>query len=71
MHLVGFNAQQVRQGVCQRGAAPRQGPRPAGPLCPDTLAENIVQLHVHDLEALCNGVIPALAKGGVFATLPC
>ncbi len=25
MHLVGFNAQQVRQEVCQRGAATRQG----------------------------------------------
>ena len=67
MRLVGFNAQQVRQGVCQRGAATRQGPRTTGPICPDTLAENIVQLNVRDLEALFNGVIRALAKGGVFA----
>jgi hypothetical protein len=67
MRLVGFNAQQVRQGVCQRGAATRQGPRTAGPICPDTLAENIVQLNVRDLEALFNGVIRALAQGGVFA----
>jgi Transposase DDE domain len=67
MRLVGFNAQQVRQGVCQRGAATRQGPRTAGPICPDTLAENIVHLNVRDLEALFNGVIRALAKGGVFA----
>jgi hypothetical protein len=62
MRLVGFNAQQVRQGVCQRGAATRQGPRTAGPICPDTLANNIVQLNLHDLEALFNGVIRALAK---------
>jgi hypothetical protein len=67
MRLVGFNAQQVRQGVCQRGAAKRQGPRPAGPLCPDTLAENIVRLNVRDLEAWCNGVIRALAQTGVLA----
>jgi hypothetical protein len=67
MRLVGFNAQQVRQGVCQRGAATRQGPRTAGPICPDTLAENIVHLNVRDLEALFNGVIRALAKAGVFA----
>jgi hypothetical protein len=67
MRLVGFNAQQVRQGVCQRGAATRQGPRTAGPICPDTLAENIVHLNVRDLEALFNGVIRALAQGGVFA----
>ncbi len=67
MRLVGFNAQQVRQGVCQRGAATRQGPRTTGPICPDTLAENIVQLNVRDLEALFNGVIRALAKAGVLA----
>jgi Transposase DDE domain len=68
MRLVGFNAQQVRQGVCQRGAAKRQGPRTAGPICPDTLAEHIVQLNVRDLEVLFNGVIRALAQTGVFAT---
>jgi Transposase DDE domain len=67
MRLVGFNAQQVRQGVCQRGAAQRQGPRTTGPICPDTLADNIVQLNVLDLEALFNGVIRALARAGVFA----
>jgi hypothetical protein len=67
MRLVGFNAPQVRQGVCQRGAATRQGPRTAGPLCPDTWAENMVPLNVRDLEALCNGVIRALAKRGRLA----
>src|SRR6266511_59776 len=46
MRLVGFKAQQVRQEVCQRGAAQRQGPRTAGPICPDTLAEHIVHLNV-------------------------
>jgi hypothetical protein len=55
----------VRQGVCQRGAATRQGPRTEGPICPDTLAENIVKLNLRDLEALFNGVIRALAKMGV------
>jgi DDE family transposase len=65
MRLVGFNAQQVRQGVCQRGAATRRGPRTEGPICPDTLAENIVKLNLRDLEALFNGVIRALAKIGV------
>src|SRR6266508_368495 len=32
MRLVGFNAQQVHHGVCQRGAAHRQGPRSTGPI---------------------------------------
>jgi Transposase DDE domain len=67
MRLVGFNAQQVRQGVCQWGTAQRQGPRITGPICSDTLADNIVKLNVRDLEALFNGVIRALAKAGGFA----
>jgi hypothetical protein len=67
MRRVGFNAPQVRQGVCQRGAAKRQGPRTAGPICPDTLAENIVQLNVRDLEALFKRIVRALAQTGVRA----
>jgi len=66
MRLVGFNAHQVRDGVCQRGAAKRQQARAPTPLCPDTLANNIVKCHVRALEALFNGVIRALAKAGVF-----
>jgi Transposase DDE domain len=66
MQLVGFNAQQVRQGVCQRGRTKRQGERTPGPICPDTLANNIVQCNLRDLVALFNGVIRALAKAGVF-----
>jgi hypothetical protein len=67
MRLVGFNAHQVRHGVCQRGAAHRQGPRTTGPICPDALADNIVKLNLRELEALFNGVIRALAQAGVFA----
>jgi hypothetical protein len=66
MQLVGFNAQQVRHGVCQRGATKRQGERAPGPLCPDTLAKNIVKWHLRDLELVFNGAIRALAKAGVF-----
>jgi hypothetical protein len=66
MQLVGFNAQQVRHGVCQRGAAKRQRPRTAGPMCPETLANHRVQLHLRDLEVWFNGTIRALAKAGLF-----
>jgi hypothetical protein len=65
---VGFNAQQVRQGICRRGATTRQGERLPGPICPDTLANQIVKWHVRDLEAVFNGAIRALAKAGVFDT---
>jgi hypothetical protein len=67
MRLVGFNAQQVRQGVCQRGAARRQGPRTTGPICPDALADNVVKLNLRDLETSFNRVIRALAQAQVFA----
>jgi hypothetical protein len=66
MPWVGCNAQQVRQGICQRGATKRQGERAPGLMCPDTLAKQIVKWHVRDQEAVCNGAIRALAKAGVF-----
>jgi hypothetical protein len=66
MQLVGVNAQQVRQGVCQRGRTKRQGERAPGPICSDTLANNMVPCHWRDLEALFNEVIRALAKAGGF-----
>jgi hypothetical protein len=67
MRLVGFNAQPVRHGVGQRGAAQRQGPRTTGPIGPDAVADNIVKLNRRDLATLFNGGIRALAKAGMFA----
>jgi len=55
----------VRQGVCQRGAATRQGPQTEGPTYPDTVEEHIVKLNLRDLEALFRDVIQALAQIGV------
>ena len=66
MQLVGFNAPQVCQGVCQRGAGQRQRERLPGPRCPDTLAKQIVKLNVRDLEGVFNSAIRALAKAGIF-----
>jgi hypothetical protein len=67
MRLVGLNAHRVRHGVCQRGAAKRHGPRRTGPICPETLAHNIVKLNLRAVEALFNGSIRALTQAGVFA----
>jgi Transposase DDE domain len=66
MQLVGFNAQQVRDGGCQRGAAKRQGAREPGPICPDTLAKQSVRLNLRALESVFHGAIRALAQTGVF-----
>jgi hypothetical protein len=65
MQLVGFNAQQVRQGICQRGATTRQGERLPGPICPDTLANHIVKWTLRNLEAVFKGSLQALAKARV------
>ena len=54
------------RGICQRGATTRQGERLPGPICPDTLAKNIVRWNLRDLEVVFNGAIRALAKAGVF-----
>jgi Transposase DDE domain len=66
MPLVGFNAQQVREGVCQRGATKRQGERLPGPIGPDALAPNIVKWNLRDVEGVFNGAIRALAQAGAF-----
>jgi len=68
MQLVGFNAQQVRHGVCQRGTNKRQGERAPGPLCPDTLAKNIVKWNLRDLELVCNGALRAWRRRASSAT---
>jgi len=57
MCLIGFNAQQVRRGGFQQGAATRQGPRHVGDLCPDRLGEETMRLNVRYLEALFQSVI--------------
>jgi len=66
MRLAGFNAMQIRQGICQRSHEKRQGAKPPGPLCLDTLADNIVKLSLTAMEAFLNGVVQARAKAGVF-----
>ena len=68
MPLGGFHAPHGRQGMCQRGAANRQGERTPGPISPETLAHHLVTLNRRDLERVCNGASRALAKAGVCAT---
>ena len=66
MQLVGFNAPQVRQGVCQREAASNNASGSQDPSGPDTLAKKIVKLNVWDLEGVFNSAIRSLAKAGIF-----
>lgn len=66
MPWVGFKAQQVRHGVRPRRVATWQDEPEAGPISPDTLAQNIVKWQLRDLQGVCNGAIRALAKAGIF-----
>jgi hypothetical protein len=65
MPWVGLNAQQVRDGVCQRGTTTRQGERALGPIGPDTLAQNSVQGDLRPLAAGFNGASRALGQASV------
>lgn len=67
MRLAGFHAVRIRDGMCQRSHEKRQGNKPPGPLCPDTLADNIVQLNLQAMAAFLNGVVQDLAQASVFA----
>jgi hypothetical protein len=69
MRLAGFNAVQIRDGICQRSHEKRQGAKAPGPLCPETLAANIVKLRLEAMEAFLNGVVQDLAQAKVLARL--
>ena len=60
MRLAGFNAVQIRQGICQWSHEKRQGAKPPGSLYPDTWTDNIVKLSlfIHDWYGVfpCRGI---------------
>lgn len=66
MKLVGFNATQIKDGVCKRGDCKRKHKEKTGPICVDALSNNLVKLSVKTVEALFNQAIVALATFGSF-----
>lgn len=66
MKLVGFNATQIKNGVCNRGDHKRKHKEKTGPICVDALANNLVKLSVKMVEALFNQAVSALARFGSF-----
>lgn len=65
MRLVGFNAHQVKNGVCRRGEHRRKQAK-QGPICDDVLANNIVKIPLKIIEAFFNRVVRVLARTGIF-----
>ena len=66
MRLVGFNAHQVKNGVCNRGESKRKHKDKTGPITPETLANNLVKIPVRQMENFFNNCIKSLAKAKTF-----
>ncbi len=65
MRLVGFNAHQIKNGVCRRGEHRCKKPK-QGPICDDILARNIVKISLKVIEVFFNRVVRLLARSGFF-----
>ena len=65
MELVGFNAQQVEEGLTKRGDAQRTRKQKQGPLSPQCLADNISKLAPEQLEPLFNQMVVCLVGAGL------
>lgn len=66
MRPVGFNAHQVKDGICRRGLWRRKNKGRMGPITPETLANNLVKIAVKQMENFFNNCIKTLARAGIF-----
>ena len=69
MRMVGFNAHEIENGVCERGKKKKEaekGRDKDGPICDDALSRNIVKIPFRAIETFFNGVVKILAKRGMF-----
>jgi hypothetical protein len=65
MELVGFNAQQVEEGLTKRGDAQRTTKKKQGPLSPQSLADNISKLSREQMEGLFNQMVQCVVGWGL------
>jgi hypothetical protein len=65
MELVGFNAQQVEEGLTKRGDAQRKSKKKQGPLSPPCLADNISKLSREQMESLFNQMVQCVVACGL------
>lgn len=66
MRLVGFNAYQVKNGICRRGEPKRKNKERIGAIIPETLANNLVKIPIRQIENFFNNCIKSLAKAKTF-----
>src|SRR3989440_6006126 len=65
MELVGFNAQQVEEGLTHRGDAQRKTKPKQGPLSAPCLADNISKLSREQMESLFNQMVQCVVGCGL------
>ena len=65
MELVGFNAQQVEEGLTKRGDAQRTTKKKQGPLSAQSLADNISKLSREQMETLFNQMVQCVVGWGL------
>lgn len=70
MKLIGFNAYQIKNGVCKRGEYKRTNtdrePVNRGPIAPETIPDNMAKPTMDEILGLFNSSIRKLAKWGAF-----
>ncbi|MCK4825072.1 transposase [bacterium] len=66
MRLVGFNAHQVKNGICKRGLWRCKNKDRIGPITPQTLANNLVKIPIRQMENFFNNCIKNLARAEIF-----
>ncbi len=69
MRMVGFNAHEIENGICERGQKKKKHENKQdsrGPICDDALSRNIVKIPFKVIEKVFNGVVNILAKRGMF-----
>lgn len=67
MQWVGFNAHQIKNGICNRGRRQGKSKDVTGPICDDTLTRNIIKIPLKVIVSFFNGVVGCLAQ---FRILP-
>lgn len=69
MRMLGFNAHEIENGICNRGRKNKKHQNKQnnnGPICDDALSRNIVKIPFKVIEKVFNGVVKILAKRGIF-----
>jgi hypothetical protein len=66
LQLIGFTAQEIKEGYTVRGRQRKDGSKREGPFHKDTLSDLLSKLKVEEVEYVLNGAVKLLDKRGFF-----